>query len=183
MRYRQILTSARLLSALVLAAFGHSALLAFMQNSTTCPTPKYLKNQWPQNSTVYYDTAGLDDAQKSAADQALKDWNTANQTNGSGIVFSPATAQNPANLVFGNNSVIVPGTSTSCTPSSTQGALECASVPSGSSNNSSAAIVFNRSATIKDSNPPQPVYDPNAANYTTFLQKVARHEIGHTMGL
>src|ERR1051326_7707665 len=162
-----------------LVLLGGSIILAGFQSSTTgCPTPKYFGQQWPQSSTVYYDTSGLDAAQKSAADQALKDWNTANQTNGSGVVFSPATAQNPANLIFSNKPATIPGTSETCTPGPNQGALTCASAATGTQNTLSAAIVFNPSATIANST--DPVFDPEASHYGTFLQKVLRHEIGHT---
>jgi hypothetical protein len=174
------LTSRRVLLVLFLVLIAHTAIPAFLQSS--CPPAKYFGNQWPKNSKVYYDTANLDPATKSAVDQAASDWNTANQTNGSGVVFAPATAQNPANLVFSNTPTTIPGTSSTCTPNQNQGALTCTFTQTGTQNTSSAAIVFNKSATIPG-NPPQNVYDPAASNYETFLQKVARHELGHTMGL
>src|SRR5438105_2117422 len=148
----------RRLIVVVIILTASIILVGFETSTSTCPTPQYFGQQWPQNSTVYYDTAGLDNAQKAAAEQALKDWNTANQTNGSGVVFSPATAQNPANLVFSNTPTAIPGTTDTCTPGPNQGAKACASATAGTQNTASAAIVFNPSATIKDSNPPQPVY-------------------------
>src|SRR5438552_1124596 len=174
------LVSSRAVMVVLLVLLANTVIPAFMQSS--CPPAKYLGNQWPKNSKVYYDTSNLDLATKSAVDQAASDWNTANQTNGSGVVFAPATAQNPGNLVFSNTPTAIPGTSSTCTPSQNQGALTCTFTQTGTQNTSSAAIVFNKSATIPG-NPPQNVYDPTASNYGAFLQKVVRHELGHTMGL
>src|SRR5947199_7766372 len=165
-----MLISPKVLLITVLVLMASGILGAFMQS--TCPPAKYFGNQWPQNSKVYYDASNLDPATKSAVDQAASDWNTANQANGSGVVFASATAQNPANLVFSNTPTTIPGTSNTCTPNQNQGALTCTFTQSGTQNTSSAAIVFNKSATIPG-NPPQNVYDPAASNYGTFLQKVA----------
>jgi hypothetical protein len=98
----------RALLVVLLVLMANTIIPAFMQSS--CPPAKYFGNQWPKNSKVYYDTSNLDPATKSAVDQAASDWNTANKTNGSGVIFTPATAQNPANLVFSNTPTTIPGT-------------------------------------------------------------------------
>jgi hypothetical protein len=103
--------------------------------------------------------------------RAVATWNTANQNNNSRVTFSfnapPSsgsytltfqTGSTPNGRPANTNSTIVPATG----------------------NIIDATITFNLNATF-NGNPR--VYQPGQPGYDTIFEKVALHEIGHTMGL
>jgi hypothetical protein len=109
----------------LLALVGVALVTPYALDQTSgCPPPSYNGAQWPQNSVVYYDISNLDGTQQSAAKAVIDEWNNANQTNGSNVVFLRVTVDSPpANLVLSNHPVDVPGTNRPCVPDT--GAQTC----------------------------------------------------------
>ena len=141
--------------------------ISYVQSSG-CPTTS--NDGWPKGLTVYYSlNSNLTPAERTQIPNALSAWNTANQSNGSGIQFLPADANNPANLTFQNGSIAAGNAAhTISVHNSNTGATTFASV------------TINPSATYPNGSA---VYDSTKTGYDTIFLKVALHEVGHTMGL
>jgi hypothetical protein len=97
----------------------------------------------------------------------LGDWNTANATNGSGVVFKEATGTTSAQLS------IVSG--------STGHIEQVISNTDANGNITSATITIDPNAKIPGTN--TPAFDPNQPSYDTMWKKQVSHAVGHTMGL
>lgn len=174
--------SCLVLLLLAIAAGSVSFLAIHTEAQNPCPPGQYGRASWPANTTVYFDDTNLSSTQQSAISTSISSWNSANQSNGSGVSFVAASAQHPATLVFSNSPTPPPGITQNCTVPAGAAAQTClAANPPNSSNEVSAAIVFNPSGTIQ--NTTTPIYDPNVSSYSTFVDKIGLHEIGHTMGL
>jgi hypothetical protein len=78
---------------------------------TPCPTIPIDSKGFPKGTTVYYSLDGsitncTDErcnGQVSQLTSAITAWDTANQSNNSGVRFQPADANHPATLTFKNN--------------------------------------------------------------------------------
>lgn len=143
-------------------------------SQSDCPPTQTAR--WPKNKTVYYSFSGTNTEQTRQILNGVSAWNTDNQSNGSGVQFRlgppPSGTSNPATIVFQN------GTQPSSSPT--------ASARTNFNTNSngritSATVTFYPQGTIGSGGPP--IYDPTAPGYDTMVQKIAMHEIGHTMGL
>jgi len=156
-----------------------SAILADGQ----CPVAGAAYNSagWPQGSTIYYSTSGLSPAQAAAAANAIGQWNTANESNGSNVQFSPATTSNPATYVIANTPTAEPGNpSVICTPSPGAVAATCQAFHTSNQNTIGAVTVLNPTAASPTGTPG---WDPSAPGYADALVQDMLHEIGHTMNL
>jgi hypothetical protein len=79
---------------------------------TTCPTQS--NHNWQQGSIVYYSLGNISGAEATEIQQAVSNWNTANQHNNSDVTFAAADAQHPAVMTF-NNGTTNPGVGASTT--------------------------------------------------------------------
>jgi hypothetical protein len=147
---------------LLLALFGialQAALPAFAQ--TCSSTPPVNKPGWPKNQAVkaYIDPAIQGDA-RTAVVQAFQNWNTANQSNGSGVTYTISATQPTSGATFTVsyvNSIIANGTPTRASTAITQ--------------STSTNITLSAATTI----------DVHVTSYAAVLETMA-HEIGHPAG-
>jgi hypothetical protein len=155
-----------------LLEIASGCLLIFMSGSIyishgqQCPTTK--DTSWEPDRTVYYKTGGnIGTTEQSQIRAAFGDWNTANTTNGSGVVFKEATGTTSAQLT------IVTG--------STGHIEQVASNTDGNGNIISSTITIDPNAKIPETN--TPAFDPTQPGYDTMWKKQVSHAVGHTMGL
>lgn len=130
---------------------------------------RLLNDGWAKNTTVYYTFNNIPLEQQTQIKNATNSWNTANQNNGSGVRFLPSDTNHPATLTFQTSSATSSvAANTISTHHPTTGAT------------TSAVVTFYSQSTFSNG---APMYSPNLPGYNTFYQKIALHEIGHTMGL
>lgn len=170
-RSAQILFRVILVASCAFVLFSTNPASIYTQ--TGCP-PTHTE-RWPQGKTVYYSFNGTDQEQTRQILNAISAWNTANQSNGSGVVFrlgpAPAGTTNPSTITFQN------GTQ----PSGSASAARTSTSLNSNGRVKTATVTFYPQGTIGSGG--TRIYDPNAPGYDTMVQKVAMHEIGHTMGL
>lgn len=129
-------------------------------------------NGWTQGSTVYINFGNITDSnQRDQIKRAVATWNTENQNNNSKVKFSygPPPSSGSYTLTFQNGA----------TPNGDPGLARSRVVPE-TGNIIEATITFNTNATF-NGNPR--VFQPGNPGYDTIFEKIALHEIGHTMGL
>lgn len=97
----------------------------------------------------------------------------ANSTNGAGVSFAPASSSSSCRLRFLQDT------------SSQTNLFGYTDAPHDRTTGdiTSATISFYPNAVLTDGTITQPAYDPSAPGYDTIYQRVAVHEMGHTMGL
>lgn len=105
---------------------------------------------WTSYTVVYYDVSALSGSAKTQAISAFNKWNAANQSNGSGVQFQPASASHPANFTVQVGSA---------------GGYPASSAIAGNSN----GIVTGNTTTIDLSN--TNLYDPGQPGYDTVVEK------------
>lgn len=139
-------------------------LMVATRATADCPTGLATNTKgWPAGKPVYYDISGLPSAAQTQVKGALDDWATANTTiNHSGVTFKAADSTHPAHLVFKAGSP-EGGLGTMAPVNNADGTLKRATITIDISNTS--------------------IFDPSQRGYDTVFRKIARHEIGHTMGL
>ena len=151
---------------LLLFLFSGSIWIAYPQCSTTH------SEFWPPGATVYVSLTSLDSEQQRQVTQAVNTWNVANSSNNSRVRFvvgpPPSGTTGARTLTFQNG-----------TSSGSSGATLTTSVNPGG-DVASGTVTFWLQGRTPGGNP---IYDPNATGYDTVFQKIALHEIGHTMGL
>jgi hypothetical protein len=166
------LSSRRLSPVLVLLLLlvGGNAKL-YGQTPSPCATTDQSSQAWAQDATVYYNLSNITDPQaKQKIQDALTAWDTANQSNNSGVRFSSATPPAGAPTI----SFQVGGSN-----GSNAGHFD-------STVNLSTGII--QSATVQiytEGKTPggNPIFDKGQPGYYDMFLKIALHEIGHTMGL
>lgn len=140
--------------------------------------PEVETQRYPPGSKVYVDFGNITDPEQLRQIRtAIASWNTTNASNNSRVEFiegsPPAGTSDPRTLTF-QNGPVAGGDPSRMSPQ----------VYLSSGLIQSATITFNLNATIPNT-PSIPVYDlsPSAIASSLFFQKIALHEIGHTMGL
>src|SRR5215469_5351122 len=129
---------------------------------------------WPQGTTVYYSTKGLTSLESTALANAVGQWNTANQSNGSNVQFVPSTSSNPPTYLLSSGTATAPGGTQPCTPNTLGPGATCTVTPQGSSTLTGAVTVI----------PPNSTWlTPTQPGYQDALVQAFLHELGHTMGL
>lgn len=149
------------------------------------------KNAWPRNSTVYVTIgSSLTGTARTQAEQALREWNTANSANNrSGVQFvvgpppaggGPVMTINQGPLYQVGNSITPSGNpQTDPLSPNVVGLVQGRTVTTTPLQ--SATITLNTAAIACPGC--GPFFDPNAAGYDSAFLKILLHEIGHTMGL
>ncbi len=126
---------------------------------------------FPGGAQVYVNFGNITDAaEKQQIQKAIDKWNAANSTNGSRVQFLSGTPPTGARTITFKNGTSS-GTNaahTSTVINTTTGVIQ------------SATVTFYIQGTTVVGNP---IYSSSVAGYGTFFEKVALHEIGHTMGL
>lgn len=143
----------------------------YSQSTSPCATTSQSNQAWAQNTTVYYNLSNITDPQiKQQIQNAINAWDSANQSNNSGVRFSSNTPPAGAPTISfqvggasGNNA----GHTDPVVNLST-GVIQ------------SATVNFYTEGTTPKGDP---IYDKNQPGYYDMFLKVALHEIGHTMGL
>lgn len=131
-------------------------------------------DKWAKGTTVYYSiSSGFDAAQRQQILDGIAGWNAVNAGNNSGIVYSPATASNPATHSF------VAGT-TSGGSTAAFATTSWATVSETDRTVTSAVTTFHLNEQLPTGSP---AYSSSVAGYGTIFKKVTQHEIGHPMGL
>jgi hypothetical protein len=117
----------------------------------------------------------MSDAQQQQIRRAIEKWNAENQTNGSGVTFTEVInpGQIPAALNFQNGAN--PVTNPDGTTSYEVGHITRNNNPDGTLNSATIIIDPNLRAGVDTT--------PGAPGLDTIFEKVALHEIGHSMGL
>src|SRR2546423_838545 len=154
----------------LLTLIGSSATL-YSQTTSGCATTDQSNQAWARVTTVYYNLSNITDAQaRQQIQNAITAWDTANQSNNSGVRFSsaapPAGAPTISFQIGGANGSNAGHTDTVVNLSN--GIIQ------------SATVTFYTDGKTPGGNP---IYDPNQAGYYDMFLKVTLHEIGHTMGL
>ena len=156
------------------AAFLVMILGAFWTLNAQCPVAD--RNSWRQGREVtFHIDPSMSDAEQQGIRNAIAKWNQANQSNGSGVTFREVInpMQIPAALNFEN------GANPITNPDGTTTYASAATSPNtgfdGTLNSATITIDPNLRAGI-DTTPGTPGLD-------TIFEKLALHEIGHTMGL
>ncbi|MDQ3665939.1 MAG: hypothetical protein M3410_04930 [Acidobacteriota bacterium] len=140
----------------------------FQTISAQCSTTS--SEMFPRDSTVYVNFGNITDtAQRQQIQNAIDKWNTANNTNFSGIQFVPGTPPSGSRTITFQN-----GTSSGSNAAHTDTVVNTAG------DIQSATVTFYMQGTTVLGNP---IYSSSVEGYSTFFEKVALHEIGHTMGL
>jgi hypothetical protein len=155
---------------LLLLLLGGNA-KTYGQTPSPCATTDQSSQAWAQDATVYYNLSNITDPQaRQKVQDAITAWDTANQSNNSGVRFSsaapPAGAPTISFQVGGSNG-------------SNAGHFD-------STVNLSTGII--QSATVQiytEGKTPggNPIFDKSQPGYYDMFLKIALHEIGHTMGL
>lgn len=156
-------------AVLLLVLAGSSSTL--YGQSTSCPSTSQSAQAWAKGTTVYYNLSNITDPQiRQQVQNAINAWDTANQSNRSGVRFSSATppAGSPtiSFQVGGSNGSNAGHVDTTINLST--GIIQ------------SATVSFYTAGQTPGGNP---IYDPSQPGYYDMFLKVALHEIGHTMGL
>jgi hypothetical protein len=141
------------------------------QTSSGCASTSQSAQAWAPNTTVYYNLSNITDPQaKQQIQNAINAWDTANQSNNSGVRFSsstpPAGAPTITFQIGGANANNAGHTDT--TVNLQTGIIQ------------SATVTFYTDGKTPGGNP---IYDAGQAGYYDMFLKVGLHEIGHTMGL
>jgi hypothetical protein len=144
----------------------------YSQTSSGCAKTDQSNQAWAQNTTVYYDTSKITDAQaKQQIESGIAAWDSANKNdNYSGVRFLPGPAPAGAPTITfqmgGSNANNAGHTDT--TVNLSNGIIQ------------SATVSFYTDGKTPGGNP---IYDKNQPGYYDMFLKVTLHEIGHTMGL
>jgi hypothetical protein len=134
---------------------------------TNCPGN--IDNQWFGTVIYKIDPNITNPTQRASIVAAIAKWNTANQANGSGVVFQVAGAGDTVNLTFKN-----------ATGTGAAARFVNDIVNTSNGNIVQSTITFDSTATFSDGTPRT---DVAASSYSDFVLKLALHEIGHTMGM
>lgn len=144
----------------------------------TCP-PRSILQGWPRGTnpvTVRIDP-NMPAEQQQGIRNALAKWNSENLANGSGVQFREDSTATTPMLTFQNGNLTRTDTNTG-----QQWAPPAETIrQAGPSNTTASAVVtidpngIGIDGTV--------AYDPTQPGYDTIFEKVALHEIGHTMGL
>jgi hypothetical protein len=140
-------------------------------NSQNCPTRNQNLQAWPQNATVYYNMTNLNAEQRRQVQVAFDRWNTANQSNNSGVIFSSGTP--PAGAIVLTVQI---GTSVTGAPA------EFISQGPANGDSTGGTITFDPNRTAVD-NQGNNVRALNETASSDIFTKAALHELGHSMGL
>jgi hypothetical protein len=153
-----------ILAWLVLLASGHYQIVL-----SQCSTRS--NETFPKGAQVYVNLGNISDAsERQQIQNAIDKWNTANTTNGSGVRFLSGTPPTGGRTITFQN-----GTS-----SGTNAGHVDTIINTATGQIQSATVTFFTQGTTVLGNP---IYSPNVQGYNSFFEKVALHEIGHTMGL
>ena len=146
-----------------------------LTQSCTPPTTDTVPG-WAKNSTVYVDFSNLNAEQKRQVQLALDAWNTANRSNGSGVVFSNnAPPTGALTLKFSVGPTPVDSRTGQPAPAITDRATDSLG------NRSNSNITFsNNSMAVGPDGQQHLTLDETAS--TDAFTKAALHELGHTMG-
>jgi hypothetical protein len=144
----------------------------------TCPARSILQG-WPRGTnpvTVRIDP-NMPSEQQQGIRNALAKWNSENQANGSGVQFREDPTATTPMLTFqnGNLTRTDPNTGQQYAPPA-----ETTRQSGPGSTTASAVITIDTNGRGIDGTG---AYDSTQAGYDTIFEKVALHEVGHTMGL
>jgi hypothetical protein len=134
------------------------------------------RNSWRQGREVtFHIDADMSEAEQTGIRAAIAKWNAANQVNGSGVRFTEVInpGQIPAGLNFQNG--INPFTRPDGSTGYASGLTSPHTGFDGTLNSATIAIDPNTRAGIDTI--------PGTLGLDTIFEKIALHEIGHTMGL
>lgn len=144
------------------------------QGQTSPQCPPVDRNSWDRGTVQVTIDPNMPQAEQDAIRSAIAKWNTANQSNGSGVVFTETPTAGASTLTFqnGTNPRVDPNTGqTTYAAGRTSGQVSSTSTPL-----TSATITFD--PTLRAG------VDPNdAAGFSSIMEKLTLHEMGHTMGL
>ena len=168
------------LSCLLALALGISS-LCYGQ----CPTND--RTAWTAGRTVYFSIdPNMPPEQQAAVLRAINKWNDENRNNNSGVRFidtgiAPNYTFGPPNFVVqnGENPFINPQTGQR---EYAPGAIRRVN-SDGSTTASGGFGVTVEHATLTIDPTPRTGIDPSQQGYPSIIEKIALHEIGHTMGL
>ena len=148
----------------------------FYELRAQSPCPQNGNAAWPQNSTIrFYIDFNLPEISQEQIRRAMAKWNTANQTNGSGVTFveEPNPGISTTSLTFepGEN----PTTLADGTPGWAAAKARKDIGPDGKLRSAVITIDPTLKAGINTT--------PGATGLDTIFEKLGLHEVGHTMGL
>lgn len=146
--------------AAMLLASDSNVLKRISAQSCNPPLDQSIRG-WAPYTVVYYDVSALSGTARSQAISAFNKWGSANQSNGSGVSFQPASASHPATYTIQVGSA--------------------GGDPSVSAVGHTNGVVTGTTTTIDANN--TNLIDPNQSGYDAIFEKIMLHEIGHTMGI
>lgn len=138
--------------------------------------PQNNRSAWPQGSTItFHLDPSMSEAEQVQVRRAFDKWNAANQTNGSGVRFQEVLnpGQVPAALNFHDG--VNPHTNPDGTTTYSAATTHRNNNPDGTLGSADISFDPNTRAGVNTT--------PGAAGLDTIFEKLALHEVGHTMGL
>jgi hypothetical protein len=167
-RLPSVRSSYQFVLALGLFVFIVGDPLVSYTQSSGCPTTGGANGNpgWAPNSTIRYSfNSNMTADQQQQVINGLIAWNTANQTNGSGVQFLAASANHPANYTFQNGDLGAAADPVGISFQTTNGVL------------TSATVTFNTGARIGGTANGALTIQPGQPGYTTIYQKMSEHEM------